>query len=171
MIAAPPAFRWFLISGGGIYKCLYDFFERCALQIFGLPIDEVRETLWQNMEKIGTTESLNNSEPLNIYPMFNGTRSEPTIRGSISNIGTNNFTPDNLIVSTLRGMAKTYKEAIPINVLKQVRTIYGSGNGIKRNALMCRILSEVFEKQIIVSDCNEEAALGAAMYVMANQNI
>lgn len=148
-------------SGGGVYQSLHDFFELCATQLFGLQALEVRNTLWQHMERIAN--EYNDNDPMNVFPMFNGTRSNPDLRGSISHIGTHNFTPDNLIYSTLRGMAETYKNAVPQNVLNKVSTIYGSGNGIKRNTLMSHILSEVFEKDIVIGGCDEEAALGAAL--------
>lgn len=153
------------INGGGVYKSLHDFFELCATQLFGLKVGEVRNTLWQDMERIAN--EYNGSDAMNVFPMFNGTRSNPKLRGSIGNIGTNNFTPDNLIYSTLRGMAEMYKNAIPQKVLKQVHVIYGSGNGIKHNVLMRHLLSEVFERDVVVNDFNEEAALGVALMIKA----
>jgi sedoheptulokinase len=37
---------------------------------------------------------------------FCGSRENPTARGSITNIGTENFTPENLICGVLKGVSK-----------------------------------------------------------------
>ena len=96
---------------------------------------------------------------------FDGTREHPAKRGGISNLSTDNFTPQGLTRGVLEGMVQ--------ELLDRYRTmaeglgakrshIVASGNGMRRNAALQRIAGEMFGMSLSLSKNTEEAACGAA---------
>lgn len=104
-------------------------------------------------------------------PLFQGTREDPTLRGEISGLNTENFTITHMLWSMLDGMAQELFDMYSIYVRqggKKVKLI-GSGNGLRKNKHLQQCFSEKFDQQLVMSACNEEAATGAALYAaMAN---
>jgi len=95
---------------------------------------------------------------------FYGTRSEPMRRGVIANISASNLTPENLIISFLNGISAELLEfykLIPDNIKVGKNILVGSGNSIKKNPLLVKIIERQFGYKLIFSDYAEEAALGA----------
>ena len=39
----------------------------------------------------------------------------------------------------------------------------GSGNGLRRNPVLCEIIEDMFKAELVLAECEEEAATGAAM--------
>ncbi len=39
----------------------------------------------------------------------------------------------------------------------------GSGNGLRKNLVLCEIIEEIFGIKLILAECEEEAATGAAI--------
>ncbi len=93
---------------------------------------------------------------------FCGTRNDPSVRGSIYNISENNFTPADLALAFLNGMAGElygmYK-----NGGKKAEKLVCSGNGIRKNSALRRITSEMFDCEIRIPLYAEEASYGAAL--------
>ncbi len=93
---------------------------------------------------------------------FCGTRSDPDKRGSIVGISEESFTPGNLAAGVLCGMVRElygYFEKTGA----RADTVTASGNGVRRNPVLARIISDVFGVPVTVSPWLEEAALGAAL--------
>ena len=64
---------------------------------------------------------------------FSGTRYDPTVRGSISGIGADTFTPEHLIVGVREGIADEligYFGAVPSPVRAKVSSMTGSGRWV-----------------------------------------
>lgn len=100
---------------------------------------------------------------------FNGTRFDPRKRGKISNISTANFTPENLISGFLRGIASElyhFYQLIPDEIKKDKQIWVGSGNGIKKNRLLVQVLEAQFDCKFMLSEYEEEAAMGACLCAM-----
>ena len=96
---------------------------------------------------------------------FSGTREEPEKRGSIENISTENFTPGNLIRGFLEGMTEELYERYRIieNATGiSPKYILASGNGVRRNPYLQKLISRKFGKEFILAQGQEEAARGAA---------
>ncbi len=149
-----------LISGGTVYDTLYGFFQKCGSDLF----DAGAEGLWERMAVVGP-QGLAEKEPLSIKPLFGGTRGNPSARGKIENINLDNLTPENLIYGTLKGISELLKAAIPSRILEGVDLIVGSGNGLKKNPLLQELIGKAFGKEFILSQTDEEAAVGAAKWV------
>lgn len=93
---------------------------------------------------------------------FCGTRSNPSIRGSYAGISENNFTPADFALATLDGMATELFDMYAA-ADKKASGLVCSGNGIRKNAALRRIVSDKFGCEIKIPFYEEEAAYGAAL--------
>lgn len=160
-----PDGGWLLVGaslcGGRSYAMLENFFRQTLKMITG-----EEHSVYGAMARL-----LNESGPVEDYPeavtTFQGTRKDPSLRGSFTGIGTDNFTPLHFMYSIMNGMAKELHGMYQGYLEKggaAPKTIIGSGNGLRRNKHLCRIFEEVFGCQLILSENDEEAACGAAIY-------
>ena len=102
-----------------------------------------------------------------IIPLFQGTRGNPELRASITNLSADNFSPVHLTWAMLEGMAKELRDMYGIYQVKAEATgkkLVGSGNGLRKNVHLRKIVSEQFGMPLTMSECEEEAAVGAALY-------
>lgn len=102
--------------------------------------------------------------PLSVSPLFCGTRQSPSLRGSISGIDDTNFTPGNLILGVLSGMAKELKSHFDQMNPEAVSHLVASGNAVKKNPVLPLLLRDVFQINVTLTDNEEEAAIGCALY-------
>lgn len=103
---------------------------------------------------------------MKITTTFCGTRENPELRGKISNISIDNFTPEGMTYGVLEGMSRELYELytrIYEGTGIKIHKIIGSGNGIRRNSVLKEIIEEMFGAELIFSKYNEEAAAGAAI--------
>lgn len=135
-----------------------------------------------------TVEIATGEKPGNLYPQidkilesktetsmkadsrFCGTRLDHTITGSYSGITENNFTPEDLLLSTLYGMTNELYEMY-ISASKKCTKVVCSGNGMRKNKALRKITSEIFNCEILVPCYKEEASYGAAISSMAGAKI
>jgi sedoheptulokinase len=149
------------LCGGTSYALLESFF-RAVLKMFSYdgPLD-----LYTIMNQIGNTAFTDN-DPLTVSTKFNGIRGDPGGRGSVGNISLTNFTPANLIVGFLRGMAAELLEfynLFPPAIKNRAAVLVGSGNGVRKNQLLRKILAREFKQDLKIPRHEEEASLGAAL--------
>ena len=99
--------------------------------------------------------------------LFRSTRGNPSERGSISNIDIHNFTPANIMIGMLKGIAAElfdlYAEMCKIKEIKST-VLVGSGNGIRKNKHLQKILEELFQLKLQIPVHEEEAAYGVALF-------
>lgn len=153
------------LSGGSSLEILRNFYME-TLKMFGNKQDE----------EIDFYEALNSLEyskedlnELRVDVFFRGTRMEPHKKGSIANISASNFTPANLTLGFLHGISREllgFFEKIPENNKKQIQKLIGSGNAIRMNTLLCRILEDIFGRKMDIPDNSEQAAFGACLGAM-----
>ena len=145
------------LCGGRAYAVLEHFFQRYAEEVCpgAGPQYEVMERLIDGMDR----------SDLSVSTLFSGTRSNPDLRGSVTNISEDNFTPSMLIYGVLTGMAEELFEmyqkiskATGIRVTKLI----ASGNGLRKNAALQEICSRMFQAELEMAKVKEEAAAGAA---------
>jgi sedoheptulokinase len=139
---------------------LQDFFVQVLRELGGVDPQD----LYEKMAALGE-KSYPQQNPLTVDTRFQGTRADPHLRGVIDNIGMDNFTPGHLVAAFLEGMVaelKSFYDCLPED-LKASEGITGSGNAIRRNALLRRIIEDTFGKPLQIPDYQEEAAMGAAM--------
>lgn len=142
------------LCGGRAFAMLEGFFRKIA-RLAGSDID----SLYPQLDKLLETKT---ETSLSADCRFCGTRNDPSIRGSISNISENNFTPADFALSIINGMAgelyNMYKDGG-----RAAKKLVCSGNGMRKNAALCRITSEMFGCEIKIPFYAEEASYGAAL--------
>lgn len=102
---------------------------------------------------------------LTVDPRFAGTRSDPSLRGSITGIGTDNFTPSAVTRGVLAGMTEELYGMYQAMGLKR-EGIVGSGNGIRQNPELVRTIGKCFGGSLKIPVHKEEAAFGAALFAL-----
>lgn len=146
------------LCGGRAYAILASFFAACG-RAFGVESPDA----YGAMAKL--LELPREADPMVVDTTFDGTREHPARRGGISNLSTDNFTPQGLARGVLEGMArellaryKTMERGLGV----RRSHIIASGNGMRRNLALQRIAGEMFGMSLALSQNTEEAACGAA---------
>ena len=149
------------LCGGRAYALLEQFFRQTVEMVLGV----APESCYGGMGNLLAS----NPKPADIpavVPLFQGTRQNPGLRGSISGLSTENLTPLHLIWGMMEGMAGElyemyghYRNAGGVEV-----DLVGSGNGLRKNVHLQNCFCLMFGQELTMSECNEEAATGAAMF-------
>lgn len=143
------------LCGGYAYKLLKDFFNS---------LFDGNETI--TYEVMGKwAESAFNAHLPTTSPLFRGTRTNPSLRASITGLSENNFNAQTLTLSVLKGISKELKDFYDaLTPLTGERThLVAAGNAIRLNPVLRKIIQEDYGKQLHVPAHKEEAAFGAAL--------
>lgn len=146
------------LCGGRAYALLESFFRQVG-EMLGVKADRVYDA----MDKLAEG---NISDIPTVTPLFQGTRRDSSLRGSIEGLSTENFTPQHLIVGMMEGMARelygmyrSYVQSGGVSV-----TLYGSGNGLRKNKYLQECFERMFQQSVQICNRPEEAATGAAIF-------
>ena len=149
------------LCGGRAYALLENFFRQTAKMVTGS-----EGSVYDAMARMLDSQPEPADQP-RIITLFLGTRKEPSLRGSITGLSTENFTPLNFAYGVMYGMAdelfEMYRGYLDLGGEPPAAMI-GSGNGLRKNPHLCRIMEKIFGCPLILSENNEEAACGAAIY-------
>ena len=160
-----PDGGWLLVGaslcGGRSYALLETFFRDAVKLVTGQDV-----SAYDAMAKaMDAAPDLSNS--IQVTTLFQGTRKDPTLRGSIQHIGADNFTPAHFIHGVMQGMADElyamYDGYLALGGTPPAAMV-GSGNGLRKNPHLCRIFEKTFGVPLVLSQNDEEAACGAAIY-------
>lgn len=143
------------LCGGRAFAML----ERLFREIASLASGKETESLYSQIDKL-LEEKIETT--LSADCRFCGTRNDPSIRGSISNISENNFTAADIAFAVLNGMSSELYEMYK-NGGQKAGMLVCSGNGMRKNAALRRITSEMFGCDIKIPLYAEEASYGAAL--------
>lgn len=151
------------LCGGRAYALLERFLHETAQTMTSVVPDNCYDAMAALLEQ-GRPEDV----PV-VTPLFQGTRQDPTLRGSITGLNTENFTPRHLVFAMLDGMTeelyamyRSYR-----NAGGKDAELIGSGNGLRKNIHLQNCFSQAFGQQLVMSHCTEEAATGAAFYAQS----
>ena len=114
------------------------------------------------------------SSSMKVQTTFDGTRTDSGLRGEIRNISSDNFTPEFLTYGVLEGMIRElYDMFVQIEKGTEIKIVQmiGSGNGFRKNKVLCEIAEKMFGMKLTLSECKEEAATGAAISGSYNNSI
>lgn len=142
------------LCGGRAYAVLKDFYKR----LLDADDDAVYARMGQLLAGVDGTD-------LKVDTRFSGSREDETLRGSITGISTQNFTPEALTYGFLEGMIKELFDLYRIMGVKRTGLI-ASGNGIRKNAALQRVAERYFEADLRIPEHKEEAACGAALFAL-----
>lgn len=146
------------LCGGFAYGMLERFFREYAASA-GL----AEASQYEVMNRLAAEAYGRGEEGLTVDTCFAGKRSDPDRRGAILGIDRQNFTPSALILGVLRGMCEELYGLY--DAFGEARShVVASGGGVKRNAILQRILADRFGMTVSLLDMEEEAAVGAALF-------
>ena len=149
------------LCGGRAYAILESFFRSYLSAACG----EQKEEQYKVMEKLAE-KGFAGEKTMKVVTAFRGSRVNPGLRGSISGIDEDNFTPEAMVCGVLEGMARElfelYGQIHAITGLEAKRLV-ASGNGLRRNRILREIFSRMFEAELTLAPYEEEAAYGAAV--------
>ena len=148
------------LCGGVSFAMLKDFYAQVAEEFTGKrPSDkELYDRMCENASDA--------TDGLAVRTTFEGTRQDPALRGEISGIDLRNLTPDRLTTALLKGICgelKDFYDRMPEQIRRGRNKVTGSGNGLRKNPLLQKLLSEAFGLPLELTSNTEEAALGAAL--------
>lgn len=160
-----PDGGWLLVGaslcGGRSYALLEKFFRETVKMVTGEETDA-----YSAMDRLMNSSGAVDNCPTAITT-FQGTRKDPSLRGAFLNISEDNFTPAHFIYGVMRGMAEElfslYQSYLASGSALPAAMI-GSGNALRKNRHLCRFFEETFSCKMILSEKDEEAACGAAIY-------
>jgi len=153
------------LCGGRAYALLEQFFRESVQAMTG----STPESCYSAMDKLLSGQEKPTDLPT-LIPLFQGTRQNPMLRGQITGLSTENFTPQHLIWAMLEGMVEElYGMYVSfLNAGGTPSRLIGSGNGLRKNMHMQKCFSEHFKLPLAMSNCLEEAATGAALFAKMN---
>lgn len=148
------------LCGGRAFGILENFFRE-TLKMFDV---DKGEKLYEYMQ---TQKPSAGTVLPEVLPLFAGTRENPDVRASVTGLDIDNFTPQNIIHAFCEGMVCELFDMYPgkgASALLPEQTLYGAGNGIRKNPLMREIIKRRFGSEPIRSTYIEEGAAGAAKF-------
>jgi len=157
------------LCGGKSFDILKTFFENTLKFFTGNQLNGIN--IYETMTTM-SYDSVDDDLPL-VETLFDGTRFNPRKRGNISNISISNFTPDKLVIGFLKGICRElydFYQLIPENIRNNKTILVGSGNGIKKNSLLCKAFEEQFQHKLHLTQVWEESAFGACLCAVAGGN-
>ena len=160
-----PDGGWLLVGaslcGGRSYALLESFVQETVKMVTG-----EEHSAYAAMEQ--ALDSARNIDNLpKVSTLFQGTRIDPSQKAGITELTADNFTPVHLMLGLMQGMAQELYQMYAGYLQKggtPTTAMIGSGNGLRRNKHLRRIFQETFNCPLILSENQEEAACGAAIY-------
>lgn len=153
------------LCGGRAYALFEQFCRKIVIEA-GIECERAYSLLDKFTENYDTLE-----DTLFVNTQFCGTRSNPQKRGSISNIGIYNFTPEHFAVGIYSGMSEELYGFYATNKNLKHTKLIGSGNGIRKGKALKGILEKRFKMPLYVPSHTEEASYGASLFAMVGVGI
>lgn len=98
-----------------------------------------------------------------IIPSFLGERSAPDLRGSISGLTLENYTPGKIAAALARGIISNLRSTLPESLQKNRKKLLVSGNAVRRTLVLQKACTAIFGLTPEIPESREEAACGAAV--------
>ncbi|MBP3359916.1 MAG: hypothetical protein J6N52_03610 [Clostridia bacterium] len=146
------------LCGGRAYALLERFFAQTA-RMAGVKKDELYSEMAREIADMKDTD-------LKFETLFCGTRENPKSRAKITQLSADNFTPADMIFACLAGISDELFGMYESAGRKCTRMV-GTGNGIRRNPVLQRIVEKQFGMRLQIPKFEEEAAAGAAVFALA----
>lgn len=147
--------------GGRAYALLEQFFRNVLQQCGGLDVPgKIYDTLNRLADDVPS-----GCDGLRCRPLFTGTRAQPELRASWTGASPENFTPAHMVRALLEGVADVlYDDYLKICQVAGTshRRVVGSGNGLRKNRVLQRVVAGRFALPLHLVPSEEEAAVGAA---------
>jgi sugar (pentulose or hexulose) kinase len=158
------------LSGGAAYAVLERFFRTVTADVAGVP---AAAALYPAMNRLAAAAPPG-ARGLRCEPFFTGTRHDPALRASWSDVSAENFTPACMTRALLEGMARTFgrgRDLIARHADQDWMRLVGAGNGLRENPVLAQIVSEELALPLAFPVHREEAACGAALLAAVGTGI
>ena len=149
------------LCGGRAFALLERFLRSAAELVTGKPADSVYGAIDRYLSSVPAP-----ADPPVVDTRFCGTRDEPSLRGSITNLGTDNFTAGHLVHGVMRGIVTELYDLYDGAAHDARSTLVCSGNGLRKNPALRDLFGETFGMTTVTPVHREEAAFGAALFAM-----
>ena len=149
------------LCGGRAFALLERFLRSAAELVTGKPADSVYGAIDRYLSSVPAPAG-----PPVVDTRFCGTRDEPSLRGSITNLGTDNFTAGHLVHGVMRGIVTELYDLYDGAAHDARSTLVCSGNGLRKNPALRDLFGETFGMTTVTPVHREEAAFGAALFAM-----
>ena len=102
---------------------------------------------------------------LSVDPRLTGSRKDPSVRGSISNITLDNLNVGSLALGTIDGIIAELKQfrQESAQVFSSVESIVATGSAVRKNSLFRESLASQFNLPSVVAEIDDGAGFGAAL--------
>lgn len=144
------------LCGGRAFAALASFFS----DVYEMVSREKPDNIYKAMDR--ALASAHECDSLEVSTKLCGTRTAPDERGSISNLGIDNFTPVQLMNGFLGGMVNELTQMIAPTGCT-ITSLVGSGNGLRKNLPLQKRFSKAMGCEMKIPFNREEAAFGAAL--------
>lgn len=151
------------LCGGRAFSLLKDFYADILRFTDSVDDSQVYKIMDKMLERVDETT-------LMVDTRFAGTRCDSTVKGSITNISTDNFTAAHLTLGVLDGMVSELYNMYELMNFK-ARGIVGSGNGVRKNKKLIEIAEKRFGGKLKMPVHAEEASLGGAIFALVSAGI
>ncbi|NQU76863.1 MAG: hypothetical protein HQ546_11180 [Planctomycetes bacterium] len=156
-----PGERWAMVAaslgGGSAWAWLAEAVKSWTSDLGCTPPPD--DELYARINELGLSAS---GWPV-VRPFFFGERHDPSLRGGIEGISSGNFTLGQLARGLAMGIVTNLRDMLPPDVLAARTELVGSGNALRKNAMLRRTAEEAFGLPLVLSEGQEEAATGAAI--------
>lgn len=150
------------LAGGWSYQVLEQFFHDVGQSMYGR---DSAIPLYDQMTQLAASAPAG-ADGMRCDPLFAGTRSDPTVRGTLTGLSPQNFTARHLARAVLEGMARSLDEGYSaiVGITGQTHSkLIAAGNGLRENLLLSEIVGQSFGLPVTFTPHREEAAYGAAV--------
>lgn len=147
------------LCGGRAYAILERFFRNYVTAAGGADVPQ-----YGVMARLAEQELP--EDQMRVATTFLGTRTDPSLRGSIADLSEDNFTPAGLVQGVLTGLARELYDmfcAIQAGTGIRAEALVASGNGARKNMALQKIFEKMFGAKLRLAKYKEEAACGAAI--------
>ena len=163
------------LCGGRALAILESFFRKTAELVTGEKCSNAYKGIDRYLNSLQSCGSeIAFEHILNVDTRFCGTRQDPSIKGSISLIEADNFTPEELIkgfmfgvIDELKAMYDNCSGGLP----GQLSSVVATGGAIRKNRYLRGVIERVFQCKVSVPVCDEAAAYGSAMFACVSSGL
>jgi len=145
------------LCGGRAYATLEKFFR----QVLAMAGVDAQDELYPAMNALAMQPP---EQLLQVDTRFGGTRANPALRGAITQLGLENFTPAHFTYGVLQGMVAELHDMYCAENAAGHTVLVASGNAVRKGEPLRRIFAETFGMPLHVPAHSEEAAYGAALF-------
>lgn len=151
------------LCGGWSYAYLCEFFRKVCREIGGVEISA--DAAFTRMTALAQGKS---AGTLRVDPRFAGSRDGGCAGGAITGINVDNLVPAELVIAFQEGMVRELAELAGVGaggVAAGFRRLVATGNAVRRNPGLPRIIEKIFGMPCALSPHLEEAGAGAALWM------